>query len=644
MRRIKRFILWRMTPLCLLAVFCAAPLWLASAQSGQLPEGSLPGVPAGYTIIEGDIQMPISVANAMRRGTAPEAGYSRNRLWPNGIIPFQFETTCAVTSTCAGALPSGCVSAANQTAMLNAMAVLEAAANLDFRQCPNNRCSGNFVHIRDSINDTTVGSGNSCQDASRNSSPVGMQGGRQTINIVNWETQFIIVHELLHTLGFFHEQSRPDRDTFVDVASLCANVTGGCMGSTYLANFPIDNGATAYGYYDFDSVMHYGQCSFSRNPNCPTTSMAFPDGGITIKVNPPYNAQLSPDGVPWQNLDRGLSAIGQRRRLSELDRLTLSFLYPRPNWRFVDGSFPARPALDGTFLIPFISLQMGINATPAGGVLWIQPGSYRAPRTITKNITLRAPLGGVTLLPPLQGTAGETLASVSAASYNGELASESIAAAFGANLAEGTATATSLPLPTTLGGVTVKVKDSEGTERDAPLFFVSPGQINYLVPAGSSAGIANVSVFKGSARAANTTVPITSTAPALFTANASGQGVPAAVVLRVRGEAQTIEPLSRYDEVLKQFVPVPIDLGPEGDQVFLILFGTGFRAADSSEAISVMIGGESAEVFFAGATPGFAGLDQANVMLPRSLAGKGEVSVEFVAGNRSANEVIVSIR
>jgi uncharacterized protein (TIGR03437 family) len=631
-----------MTPLCLLAGLCAAPLWLAAAQSGQRPEENIPGVPAGYTIIEGDIQMPIVPLRSLR-GLAPEAAYYAG-LWYNGIIPFRFEPTCAATSNCAGAPASGCVSVANQTAMLNAIAVLEAVANVDFRQCANNNCGrSNHILIRDSTNDTTAGPGNTCQNASANNSPVGVQGGQQIINIVSWGTQFIIVHELLHSLGLFHEQSRPDRDPYVDVASLCNNVQGGCMGNTYLINFPIDPQATAYGYYDFDSVMHYGQCSFSRNPNCPTTDMTFPDGGITVRVKPPYNAQLSPDGVPWQDLVSGRSAIGQRIRLSELDRLTLSFLYPRPNWRFVDGTSRAGPA-NGTFLLPYMSLQVGINATPAGGVLWIQPGSYRAPSTIAKNITLRAPLGGVTLLPPLQGAAGETLASVSAASYNGELASESIAAAFGESLADGTVSATSLPLPTTLGGVTVKVKDSEETERDAPLFFVSPGQINYLVPAGLSAGIANVSVFKGTARAANTTIPITATAPALFTANASGQGVPAAVVLRVRGEAQTIEPLARYDEGLKQFVPVPIDLGPEGDQVFLILFGTGFRAANSSEAISMTIGGESAEVFFVGATPGLAGLDQANVLLPRSLAGKGEVRVEFVADNRSANDVIVSVR
>ena len=77
------------------------------------------------------------------------------------------------------------------------------------------------------------------------------------------------------------------------------------------------------------------------------------------------------------------------------------------------------------------------------------------------------------------GTA--TVASVSAASFaaGGSLAPESIAAAFGANLATDTQTAPSLPLPTQLAGVSVKVRDSAGAERLAPLFFVSPGQINY---------------------------------------------------------------------------------------------------------------------------------------------------------------------
>lgn len=638
MRGINRCSLWLITLSCLLVCAIGLILKSAQAQTGRLTQERIPGVPEGYTIIEGDIQMPIEVVNTMRsqarsKPDAPQASFN-TRLWPNGIVPFQFQTNCAATSTCANAPQSGCVSAGNQTAMFGAMGEVQRGTNISFRQCADNNCGGAaHILIRDSTNDTTAGANNVCVNASRNNSAVGRQGGAQTINITSWtgpNSMWIIAHELMHALGIYHEQGRPDRDTYVDVARFCNNVQGGCLSSTYLNNFPIDNGATAYGYYDFDSVMHYGQCSFSINPNCPTTNATFPDGGITIQVREPYRTQ-------WQG------AIGQLTHLSELDRLIVSFLYPQPDWRFVDGTYGGQGGKsNGAFLRPYQSLADGISATPVGGVLWIQPGGYFA-NSLTKSITLRAPLGGVDIRA-LQGTVRETLASVSAASYNGELASESIAAAFGGNLASGVATATSLPLPTTLGGVTMKVKDSEGVERDAPLFFVSPGQINYLVPTGASVGPASVAVFKNGAAVASGAVLVTETAPGVFTANGSSQGVPAALALRVRGEAQIFEPLLRYDEGQRQFVPVPIDLGPEGDLVFLILYGTGFRSATSLSAVMVTVGDENADVFFAGAVAGLAGLDQANVLLPRNLAGKGEVSVLLTADNRSANAVTISVR
>jgi uncharacterized protein (TIGR03437 family) len=277
--------------------------------------------------------------------------------------------------------------------------------------------------------------------------------------------------------------------------------------------------------------------------------------------------------------------------------------------------------------------------------LWIQPGAHAVVEMLNKPMTLRAPLGGVTIRRgdiPLSG--GGPLSTVSAANYNGELASEAMAAAFGADLATETAVATSLPLPTTLAGVTVRIKDSKGVERDAPLFFVSPSQINYLVPAGTSGGVATVSVIRGLIRGKGA-VPINATAPGLFSANANGQGVAAAVALRVRADgSQSVEPVARFDQGQNRFVPVPIDPGPEGDQVFLILFGTGFRGRSSLDLVTATIGGESAEVFYAGPAPGFAGLDQANVRLPRSLAGKGEVSILLTADNRSANAVTVSVR
>ena len=297
----------------------------------------------------------------------------------------------------------------------------------------------------------------------------------------------------------------------------------------------------------------------------------------------------------------------------------------------------------GSFLDPYNSLEIGINATPLRGTLWLQPGVYSTSRDLTKQITIKAPLGNVTIRHQPGEPNQPELASVSAASYNGEIAADSIVAAFGQNLAASTAVATTLPLPTQLAGVTVKVKDAAGAERDAPLFFVSPNQINYQVPTGASAGIANISVLTDGNLVARGMVPITGTAPALFSANSSGQGVPAASLLRVSGDAQLYEPVARYDAELKQFVPEPIDLGPEGDQVFLILYGAGFRSVGAG-GVTVMIGDVEAQVLYAGAAPGFAGLDQANVLVPRSLIGKGEVSIQLTAGNRSANALTVSVR
>lgn len=657
MRKTKRLISCQVVWACLLVWMCSAQPKPMYAQVNQRTGGHIPGVPVGYTIIDGDIQMPIGVANAMRQQAqqerlspnspnspdSPQATFNNN-LWPNGIVPFEFETECELTSACATALPGGCVGLPRIAAMLDAMKVLSDVARIDFRQCPNNKCGSNinYVHIRDTTNDVIkADDSNACVGKARNNSPVGMQGGRQTINIVDWAAKFIIVHELMHTLGFFHEQSSPLRDTYVDVTTYCGNVEGGCMGDTYNANFPKKDNALIYGGYDFDSVMHYGQCTFSRNdgtapsnngalvPACPTVSNVFPDGGITVGVKAPYTME-------WQ------SKIGHLDHLSVIDRLTLMQLYAQPNWRFVDATNTARLQF-GSFLDPYASLDMGINATPRRGTLWLQPGVYFASRDLTKQITINAPLGGVTILRRREAFA-ETLASVSAASYNGELAAESIASAFGENLAAGTAMATSLPLPTQLGGLTVKVTDAAGAERDAPLFFVSPSQINYQVPAGTGGGIASVAVYDGGGNVvAGGTVPITAAAPALFSANASGEGVPAGQLLRVRGEGQFYEPVARYDEGQKTFVPLPVDLGPDGDLVFLVLFGSGFRAPGTSGVV-VTIGDAEAEVLYAGPAPGFAGLDQANVRVPRGLIGKGEVTVLLTADNRSSNAATVNIR
>src|SRR5262249_58318750 len=105
---------------------------------------------------------------------------------------------------------------------------------------------------------------------------------------------------------------------------------------------------------------------------------------------------------------------------------------------------------------------------------------------------------------------------VSAASYAPHRAAgEAIVSAFGSGLAERPETATTIPLPTWLAGVTVKVKDSAGAERPAPLFYVSPGQINFQIPAETKSGAAIVSVVKDGALVSSGTVQVVAVAPGL---------------------------------------------------------------------------------------------------------------------------------
>lgn len=236
------------------------------------------------------------------------------------------------------------------------------------------------------------------------------------------------------------------------------------------------------------------------------------------------------------------------------------------------------------------------------------------------------------------------VASVSAASFAGAtLASESIVAAFGVKLATDVVVASTIPLPTSLAGTMLKVKDSAGAERLAPLFFVSPGQINYLMPPGTASGTATVTVNSSDGTLSAGSVQITAVAPGLFTANANGQGVPAAVLFRVSGNgSQSVEAISRFDGT--GFVPLPLDLGPATDQVFLILFGTGFRFNSGLSAVPCTIGGVNAEVSFASAQGDLVGLDQANVRIPRSLIGRGIVNVILTVNGAVANTVQINIK
>ncbi|QQS47834.1 MAG: hypothetical protein IPM66_04030 [Acidobacteriota bacterium] len=233
---------------------------------------------------------------------------------------------------------------------------------------------------------------------------------------------------------------------------------------------------------------------------------------------------------------------------------------------------------------------------------------------------------------------------VSAASFRGEsLASESIVAAFGTNLATVIRSADQVPLPVDLEGTTVRVKDNEGIERLSPLFFVAPGQINFQIPPSTANGLATISVAAGNGALSQGTALIANTSPGIFAANADGRGVAAGLILRVKADGtQLFEPVASFDQAANRFVGLPVDLGPDTDQVFLILFGTGARFGNSPA--SATIGDQPAEVLFVGAQGGFIGLDQINLRLDRSLIGRGEVEIQLSIDGRLSNPVTIRIQ
>ncbi|MBK8313867.1 MAG: hypothetical protein IPL01_07490 [Acidobacteria bacterium] len=240
----------------------------------------------------------------------------------------------------------------------------------------------------------------------------------------------------------------------------------------------------------------------------------------------------------------------------------------------------------------------------------------------------------------------KSFATTSAASYFiGNQAPESIVAGFGSNLSTGAAAAATIPLPNNLGGVAIKIRDSLNVERIAPIFAVTSQQVNYLIPNGTATGKAALTVSKANGETSTALLNISRISPGIFSADQNGSGVAAALIYRRRANgSESYEAVARYDDNLKRFVPLPIDLGPADDQVSLLLFGTGFRFNSALENVSSKAGNISLPVTFAGAAPDFVGLDQANITLDRILSGKGEIDVVLTVDGIASNPVRIIVK
>ena len=212
-------------------------------------------------------------------------------------------------------------------------------------------------------------------------------------------------------------------------------------------------------------------------------------------------------------------------------------------------------------------------------------------------------------------------------------APQSMLTALGWQLSTGTVAADPGALTTSLSDTTVTVHDAGGKDRLAPLYYVSPDQINFVVPAETALGRATITVASAGRSIVSGTIYVDTVAPSLFEANADG--LAAANLLRVRGDYSEYDPISQRDPSTSQVVAIPLDLSSDTDTFYLILYGTGVRFRSSLDSVKATVGGMDAQVVYAGSAGNPEGLDLVSIKLPTEVHGYADIvtTVDGVAAN-----------
>ena len=296
---------------------------------------------------------------------------------------------------------------------------------------------------------------------------------------------------------------------------------------------------------------------------------------------------------------------------------------PAPNLRnFAIGAGGGRPAL----------AEEGVEqAVAANGFVQAEVFQTRATyRVHGLSVGVKMPLlsgSGVFLSP---------LGVVNAASFappTHPISGGAMLSLFGTGMANTTSAPTVTPLPTSLDGVTVTVN---GTP--APLFFVSPGQINLQTPFTVQGPTANIIVTNNGQASPPVEVPVAATSPGIFSVQQTGFGP--GIVTHADFSLVTAQNPARLGEVV-------------------IIFLTGLGAVDPSfpdgtpgpvsplsqttdPNISVQFGGETGTVLFSGAAPGFVGLYQLNVQIP-TTAVTGTIGIAIQTSNAFTDFVDIEV-
>ncbi len=306
-------------------------------------------------------------------------------LWPGGVVPYQFDPGMDIAS---------------QIRVLIAFDIWEQVANVTFVERTD---EADYITVRN-----PPGGGGSSSD-------VGRQGNEQFLNIradLTGVTDYGLAHEVGHLLAYYHTHQRPDRDQYVTYYTERVNDCGA-------DNYDIAPDSLGYprNQMDYDSVMAYGECIFNIcnrdfNPDCPC-------GSSDCRRYPFSNCNLSDseccalDTIDCCDEDpescRVLEIIdeddratfqenmGHRDYLSEFDALVMSWLYPEPNWRFMELNYQPSDET-GTFHHPYVTVPSMLERAPNNIILWAQPAVYPRPTAVmSKPMVIKAARGRVVI-------------------------------------------------------------------------------------------------------------------------------------------------------------------------------------------------------------------------------------------------------
>ena len=277
------------------------------------------------------------------------------------------------------------------------------------------------------------------------------------------------------------------------------------------------------------------------------------------------------------------------------------------------------------FVDPLIS-NVAIGA-PSG----VQPGAFVGAQVLAENdvSSLHGIFFGVRM-PEITGDGVflNPLGVINAASFappTFPVSGGTLISLFGSGLAPSAEQAQAIPLPTTLGGVSVTINGVA-----APLLFVSGLQINLQVPFATSGDSATVSVNNNGTASNEVSVPVAQSSPSIFSVDGTGFG-PGTVVhadfslvseALPAGAGETViiflTGLGPLDPTIADGAP-----GPTSEPFS--------RTTDSS--IQVAFGGEAGTVLFSGAAPDFVGLYQINVTIPNPVVVGAAVPIAIFSGN-----------